>query len=432
MPIKEQIIREAQDAYYKDSIIEELSEKYNLPIRTISKIIYEHINSLPNVQKHHHCRYFKLYYNFYSFGAFNEKKLDSRCILIYYNEIASASEKKRFKAKAIIILDYIKTLKPESIIDYITKLGIDEVLLYTLAKTFKKEDRNLLRYIINIFKSFYDFYKEHDCIAKNCEKEARIHQISPTEYANFAKLYSQVVLGEKIAKKPFVPPTNIDYEYQSNFKELYEEFQNSSKSLSEFVKANNISYYAFKKYIQENFLKSYLNSPLDYRQFALAHGMIGCSITQYVSYCKDEDIYQQTLAKIKRERENKINRLEELAQAIMDTTSERPFDLIDYYLCFRDIEIQHDYGFCAKYVSNIASILNTFFAPLMRASLNTHDNLLNMYIEISGYVLTFEEKEEILKFLESNNIPLFDIIFQQATRRYIKNTLPISIQQNKN
>ena len=55
-----------------------------------------------------------------------------------------------------------------------------------------------------------------------------------------------------------------------------------------------------------------------------------------------------------------------------------------------------------------------------------------MPIKGTGIILNEDEIALIIRFMETNNIPLYDMLFSIAVQRYINNTLDISLQEKRN
>ncbi len=137
--------------------------------------------------------------------------------------------------------------------------------------------------------------------------------------------------------------------------------------------------------------------------------------------------------------ESKPLNIDELKECIINKTilSEngevREFDLIDFFLMSED-----DYKTFLNKVDPLCSkiercIIKSFFQPLNRKQLGvsrftTPPVLARINYTYKDYSLSSEEKEEIISFLQEKNVPILEVTYFCAAKKYINNV----IKNNKN
>jgi len=106
----------------------------------------------------------------------------------------------------------------------------------------------------------------------------------------------------------------------------------------------------------------------------------------------------------------------------------RDFDLIDFFMLFPNLNPLinfHLMDIDPLDKTNISLLLD----PMKFASYINKTSIMKGFITIGS--VTFKEKELglIIRFLEDNNVPLYDRVFMIACKRYINNTLDVSYLQ---
>ena len=143
-----------------------------------------------------------------------------------------------------------------------------------------------------------------------------------------------------------------------------------------------------------------------------------------------------------------ISRYLELIQCLKKGINGKPFDLIDFYLYFSDINILRPYrtiltGHVSCYEMRLLTNLTLNFC-LNNTKINK-ETIIKSHVEVNcekdefgmpikgtGIILNEDEIALIIRFMETNNIPLYDMLFSIAVQRYINNTLDISLQEKRN
>lgn len=134
---------------------------------------------------------------------------------------------------------------------------------------------------------------------------------------------------------------------------------------------------------------------------------------------------------------------QKLVNGVLTDNGVRPFDLIDFYMNFKKIStlaIPYLYG---SFLSRReTTMITNFLAKTNYCSFINVEDFLNSKVEINcqkdqngfpikgtGTILKREELQEILDFLVENDVPLYDVIINQAIRRYVNNALFVTRQR---
>ena len=159
----------------------------------------------------------------------------------------------------------------------------------------------------------------------------------------------------------------------------------------------------------------------------------------------DKDTYDKYQDIIKEQRNHRFNKMLELTKQMIYYLENgiedefgivRPFDIIDYHLY-----IGIKYETFRKMIHN--KYLKTQELKTLRQFFDKNKGGINhkiiefkqildpKYVKIiSGIRIEQETKELVLKFLQENNIPVNNITYNTAIRRYLNNTLKIEEKEN--
>lgn len=403
------LFEEAKKLMFNSNEYNSLREKYGISIKNIKFYIDDYISRNFNLADDEIKIYKRTYKNFILFASPNRTKQNTKDAFTFNQLFATNEEKNEFKRRSINILKHVIELQDQQEIEnYLESIGLHIVHLYKLAIAFCK-NKQLLLLIISFFKDIYE-----NCVLKNfysykLDQDARVYQIFGNDYVKLGRLY----------EKYFITKQQVERKQPNKYIDILLEYLHSDKSLQEIADANNIHTDTLKHATKE----------LD-----------------------DQDLQNQLLFKIENEASDKknqlISRYLELIQCLKKGINGKPFDLIDFYLYFSDINILRPYrtiltGHVSCYEMRLLTNLTLNFC-LNNTKINK-ETIIKSHVEVNcekdefgmpikgtGIILNEDEIASIIIFMETNNIPLYDMLFNIAVQRYINNTLDISLQEKRN
>jgi len=470
----ENVWQEAKLAKWEPKEISKLARKYKLTIRQINGIITYYFENILKLDSTSTIIYKRDYKKFCLY--INETLPDIisfKSAYNFYSKFANVEEKEAFKNTSLKILSESQN-HLANINEFLASLNLSLYNLYTLATIFKKD---YVKTIMELFKPYYELFESNSWNAATLKEKIGKNYY---KYREMAILYAQNILGitnivELVTNKKynevrsqFKKAPIIDQILRSTNRDEYISlFQNNTikkedivrfcytyhyelpKEQKEAMEANLIRkyqeylkqthYIPNPKVYTDDVLEAYINSPLTLEEFCLANNLNVISFKSAIKYCKNKTLIATFKNKIATERANKKSQTElriiELLNLIKngltinDTTY--PFDLISFFILFPDINYKNiKTGFLPK---EKGAIIRDFLFPLSKMHVLSKTSIYYMHIikqittKEGTYNKDFSKDEliEIISFMEKNNIPLTDYLFNEVCLKYATNSLDI-------
>ena len=244
--------------------------------------------------------------------------------------------------------------------------------------------------------------------------------------------------------------------YEEYILELKKKLQNERNQL----KKQNDKKQKFNKACQiiDNYIN---NNNLTFVGYLDLHNLKKEDFNNYLKTIKEYDInvYEQYQTKLdeksKQEKEKMKSDLKEIRKGIVNGYEKngihRDFDVLDYMLITNftlSQIIDNSKSYLNKYQKNYLRTIKKFYSKAFEYSKFDEKDILNntqiinakfdekkKVIEGSGRVITKEEKEMLLNYLKSNNIPINKFTYRAIFNRYIngflsENELKLTLENN--
>ena len=149
-----------------------------------------------------------------------------------------------------------------------------------------------------------------------------------------------------------------------------------------------------------------------------------------------EEIQRKIKLKNAENQNNKAKIYKEVADylknGIIVDNVKRDFDLIDFYLMY-DIELSRNFKAFSFLTPEEKNSLNNFFKPIIMGSRFNKDAMLNaninMKINDQIYQVSSENIQKTIMFMEDNNIPFYNKLFDIALRKQVLGMLDSTLQR---
>ncbi len=438
-----EIVRNIQALFFNETKIglidtkklNDLASKYYMSSNGLKLFLNNYMINVLGYDEEKIKEFKKNFKCFYEFIEQKNKNNHINNVLKYYERFAREIEKEQLKNIALEILEEALELdsKGGDVNNYLKNRGLSLDGLYFLITKCYRGNKTVLSKLARLGKKYFDLYE-------SCNFDFRLFNNNikalHKQYARinmWIDLYINYILG--IRKEDILGPIRS----QKNLK-----IDDKTRNLVEILKTKD------KEQIILLFNK-YQYSSLDIQRFAY---IVNFKLTReeqnkiddnlrkkysyYVSY-KNSHKKKSTERKpneIPTEIKSDVKLLyQDLANSIREGIDGRSFDLIDFYMNYSQINPYFNfYQLGLKLEDNI--ILKAFFQKFRVASFINKESIINSHIEVNalkdeagmpikgtGRYLAKEEIKDIIDFMEENNVPLLDAVFNVAIRRYQNGTL---------
>ncbi len=431
--------------------------------------------------------YKKSYVEFTSFleGNFASDKLLAKK---YADKYANAKEKQTFKEYVIKICNNIqrKLVAKDEADSYLKKLTLNDYELFVLSQgIFELESFGNM--VIQRLEKYYQVcaLADEDKILK-CTID---NQMTKKQVLFLAQVYAQKVLHRNL----FIDQEETRCRRHLYTKEIYAVLdtikdETDNAKIQEVLRANkvevvDISVYCYginyllpaeeikaleRKLLtnlrivqKENYkmarekkkretidygerLQGYMHSELSFDEFCRQNAFNSGHLKTKIDEIKEEELVRGVKEKMQKERTLLKEEQEYYAKqlALKIKNSPTKFTLFDYFDQYNGVPVHTFKLFTLNITQLDKKLLNMLFKPLRIATyVNKEAVIASTYefncakdkngfpIKGTGRVLTEEELADIVNYCEENNIPLYDVVINEAAKAYANNTLDISSLQ---
>ncbi len=411
------IFNEAKWGLVNSDKLKEYALKYKLKDKQLRSILNNYLDScfsLDNNKEFRSC--ISAFYRFIE----KIKAVNYNWILKYYEKYANKDEKELLKNRLLEIIDEVLVIneKDLEINSYLEELGLNiNGLYYLVTKCFSNNDLVLNR-IAMLGKRYYDIYQDCNFLYRPYKETLKKLNIKGITVNLWLDLYMNRILGIKrgdIVRINFGKSSLRNNEKTKNLKAILETkdkdeiirlFQKYEYARTDIQRFAYVFYYNIDKEVQK---RIYDNLDKKYRFYRSYKG-------------KYKNSVKESVVKEKIESKNIILEYKELALMIENGIYGRSFDIIDFYRYFPNLKqwiIFYNHNLTEK--ENY--YIRTIFEKLRVVTFINEEDIINSHIENGGRTLDKEEIKKILDYLKSNKIPLYDLVFSVAVRRYMEGTL---------
>ena len=403
-----------------------LADMYRMSSKELDSFLNNYINSLGYTEE-----YIKDYKKsmkcFYEFIEQTNKCNHAKIVLKYYKKYADNKEKELLKEFLIKCLEEVKDLKIDTNLEeYLKNKGLSLNAFYLLITNCLRNNEEALKEFAMLGKEYHDLSIRGYTLTEIARKVHKENNI----VALLMNLYVEKILGnERIQKfrdkdiKINLKTKNLEEILRTKDKEtiikLFQAYDYCATDIQRYAYVVNA---LLPKEVQQKIERN-LRQKYNYYHYYKAQER------KKVNTTKKEVVVLEEDANI-----NNID-FKKLALMIYEGTENGSFDYIDLFLNFPNINIYAN--LYNKGLNTWEKILiKNLFNKFKRATFINKDSILNSHIEVNslkdengmliqgtGRYLTKEEIKDIIDFLEENNIPLYDIVFNVAVRRYQNKTL---------
>lgn len=229
--------------------------------------------------------------------------------------------------------------------------------------------------------------------------------------------------------------------YEHNLMTKYNNYINSKKK----VLHKNIPVQAYY---------DYLNSSLELKEFCQENNYAVTSFKDSLVNLEDKELIQRVKDKLIQENETKLLAKQEkdannlyfesqvkliisyIDNGLTFNNFTKDFDLLDLFVLFNGINPYKPFYPFLNDEDNTK--IKIFFTPFYNAEHLNRESIVNGYYEVnclndehgnpimhSGRVITKDELAYIINFMNEYNVPMLDVLFNIALKRYLNNTLDI-------
>lgn len=409
-------IEELLSSYYQTKASDEEKQKYeNKVIKEYRKTFYKYLKRLVNsIQKNTKIR-----------AISDDKKYQ---IETYYKKFATLEEQSEYE-EIVKEYQYYQTKNYyDNVIFYeiLNGNGMSTLTITSLAKMTKTSNEE-------ITKHFFTYYEE-----KAQEKERQTFK---------KKLLDNLVI-QATTEDPYNPETRID----KNFLEYF--YQNiAGKKFKKKTKDLLTKYYQINDYhFQTRRIFNYIIKNIDWQnnldklseELHLNKDLIKAMVEDYYYHQANEE-EKERYEIVSNISSHEPNYLTSLVVYITKKIKENPsFELLDYYQ-YTNYPLDIFFNQAQNILSSVnLEILKNFIirstsycdydyqSKTIRdykiPKLNVKEELesIDHFLTVQGknYLVTLTDKQNVIKYLKQNNLPLYRNIYIQALKRYLNNNLP--------
>ena len=464
------MFNDAKSVLWKREELKALAEKYGYSLKRFNDICRAYAENILGFNRGDYGNFKKCYKHFVLFH------LNTYELYIYYDKFASSQEKEEFhqkiKAFFIKIIQEFKSPNFDKQI-WLQENNLTDCDLYKVVSIFGSLYPTVVNVVYNTFKFYYDYAE-----SVNFEKTAILAKanelgITYQYFISLINAYGWHILKMKddfINKRRSPRGRYVDVldeiRVSDNPDEIHKLFilNNIKKGhIIEYVYIHNkdlsrqqqlqlekqlLQKYAIylemakkqnnkKTNTLDRFVKEYFNSNKTLDDFCEDNDIKRESFLKLLSKMPDSDFKSLVRERIRKEPPVSIEYKNEddfrmlalyIRSGITVDNETREFDLIDFFMLFPNLNPLinfHKMDIDPLDKTNISLLLD----PMKFASYINKTSIMKGSITIGGVTLKEKELSLIIRFLEDNNVPLYDRVFMIACKRYINHTLDVSYLQ---
>lgn len=487
--VRAQLFEEVKQVNWDRTGIKKIAQKHQITQKQLNELVSDYVTNILKLDKSNYARLKKCYSSFISFLHSSQKEYATfKMAYEYFKKFATKKEQEQFKEVSLQIIETVKRMLSNisQVSSYLSSIYFMESNLYLLANEFSN-DSKLLFDITKLYQPYYDTCTSLSWDRTSIKEKAKEKGMSYEEYVQMAKDYATRILHVKDINEEIgsirgfqhstsnlwyapvleqILDTNDIYVYSLLFQEnhiattdikRYARIAHKHDTEEEQLRIEKDLLTKYQKYVQttkvppkynEDLYTEFAYQDITLEEFCELHNLnipyfIECTSkiqnSHILSLIKNRIAsYRKTVSSS--DKNNYRNQLAGLVDAISSGVSYqdvlRPFDLIDYFILFKNIDYR---TIKYRYLENgEASLLRAFFQPLYFTIHIDRNAILNSYLEYSpissengmptihtGRIITLEEKQYVLDFMEKHQIPMLDVLFHITLRRYVNGTLGI-------
>ena len=385
--------------------------------------------------------------------------------LIYYRNFALDTEKEAFITYLNTNHEQLRDIEACEILDLVNKRNKESILLrlkkyYELCHEamWNKKDLKDSEYsqdeIFKMAKTYASIiFKIYDIDKAILEYRGKLQPFKIDFHSKGIDLLIDANIPEEIDK--IINEYNItkikitSYCYAKN-----RDMTNSERKELETKLLNKLISYLERQKVKKELAKqanyndafyvNYLNGELDYVEFCKQNKIIFYEFHKYIVNIKNPIILDQVKTRIEREKNQKSSkkyiaipeeRIIALNDALRNGINGKPLDLLDYFLYFNDLNypikrmlefIDSDNSLTYQKLLKRGTVLKKYYpenATKQVYYFNTVRDQNGNPIPNTGIKIAKKELIEIINYLDSLNLPRYEIILQIAIKRYANNSL---------
>jgi len=479
----ENIFEMAKLSYWMD--LKKIAIFYNIKVIDVKSYIQYYAFQVLKLNKSKFTRFKKTFKAYHAF--INSQNYNFDYAFEYYKMHATKEEKIVFKNKIDIIINNVKDLlnNKDALISYLSSIKFNLFNLYSIIKEFYYED--LLMAFSNLLKEYYEYADSVNWNSALIKDAAKNANLSYENYLFLAKIYAKKVLKINNIEEVIVNKRIIVGNKESRFTEiLYQIIEEKDENVlfklfdDNKIQKEHIYRFCFSKArnftsdIQQEYknilLNKYetyhnikmsnrkpsfkiitelLNSPLSFKEFCKVNNLNVGQFRYTINNIEDPVILRSIIDKINKDEQdlrNEVKKEKEANNMYIETRIRqlisyivnginingiiKDFDLIDFFVLFKDVN--HNVKTYPFLNGLDKKVLYKFFDKIYKSNYFNRDTLLNSYIQVSNArIINKDEIAYIISFMESYNLPMLDVVFSVALKRYLNNNLDIyKLQEN--
>lgn len=408
---------------------------------------------------------------------------------IYYLKYANAEEKKAFEDYVLKIMEQLRKAQNEDDYRQILlDLKWSDYNLYYFSQIIPMDQESKYM-ILKRLKPYYDYAVFVSFAAGAIRKQAFQLYLSKKEFDFLVVVYAREVLHienieeqmqdvrrkSQFARKIyFALDSVIDSFDKDKTKEILIQYQagvgviydycyayhsfsrdKSKKKMEDFLitcyheliqERKNMHLEQFVPVDYDSILKDFVLSDEDSSNFSINKGFSPSYVRHCLKYVKDKDLEAQVREKLHQEVEKRCQETSDLCREVLKCIANgcgneevwREFTLVDYFRMFPSANIHQSPLTSTNLSVKEKTTLKIFFKSLKNANRLGKDNILNTTFEFyslkdengfpiqgTGKILSVEEKEKVIAYLDMYRIPFYDVVVNLAMKLYVDHSLEL-------
>lgn len=474
-----EIWKKAKDKKWLKTELTAIAQEYYITTDELNTILEDY--SI-NILGHNYSKYRMMAI---AFGKFSLKNLGMVNVVLMYYDIADREEKEDFHRRLKEIFQDIKA--NGNVNSWLVSHNMKAYSLHNLVSKFGDLDPELSNMVINSYKVYYDLVINLKNKEELLEIKGKKLGISVQNIRKFAKCYAMVVLKienytdilasfvansgtKREALLKVMLASEIDeklkimedakigisdivtFVYSQNSTIDKEDKDKVEKSLLELLDMNKERNKLVEKNeaYTESLYQEFICSNLNIEEFCQERSLSLTTFMNKLTNVANKQLLEQVKSRIEQYKNAKTSLKKEyytkeflklfnyISLGVATENGERNFDLLDYYIYFRHLNFNSFRRWYNK-ERRISIMMSKFFKPLENVHLVNKDMIRNSIHEVecqkdengfpipgTGRILSVEEMDMIIKFMDDNAIPFYDKLVSIAIRRYVAGTLEVS------
>lgn len=433
----EEVFWEAKDACWQKYAIYKIAKEKSMDLDAIQTAIANYAWHTLFLDKPGMLKYQNTYLAFHDFINQKKDKENRDNVYFYYLHYAQESEKELFKDYTQKIISKILNAQEEESKHILKRLKWDDYDLYYISQLVNLGVETKAKILARL-KPYYDFAASIQFDSKITGAKAQKMQMRHKDFQALIVAYAKYVLyiddiEEQIRdfnkKRNYFAPLYATLDKllvdkdKEQIKNLFIKLQlNETFTISCYCHAYHAFSHDFDKQETEAFLLECYREILNERK-------------------KTSRIVQES-PKVAENKTKKVSPFDltriskEILGFIQNGINSREFTIFDYYLMYKDTNL-HQISYSGLDLDiEQRTTLRRFFKPLAKINLITKDMIMRTNYEFNslkddkgfpisgtGYTLRDEEKQEVIAFFTTNNIPLGESLVSIAMRLYANQAL---------